>query len=75
MPYQLSDDSPVSISIYDLTGNLVRTLSIGFKSAGFYKRRVRAAYWDGRNDFGERVASGTCIYRLKPRRTIRRVGL
>ena len=64
IPYQLSGDSPVSISIYDLTGDLVRTLSIGFKTAGFYHSRDRAAYWDGRNAFGERVASGTYFYRL-----------
>ena len=36
IPYQLSEDSPVSISIYDTTGRLVRTLSLGFQSAGFY---------------------------------------
>ncbi len=65
IPYQLSGDSPVSISIYDLTGNLVRTLSLGFQSAGFYNSRDRAAYWNGRNAFGEPVSSGTYFYRLK----------
>ena len=64
IPYQLSEDSPVSISIYDTTGNLVRTLSIGFQSAGFYNSRARAAYWDGRNNMGERVASGVYFYKL-----------
>ena len=58
IPYQLSEDSPVSVSIYDTTGRLVRTLSLGFQSAGFYNSRSRAAYWDGRNALGERVASG-----------------
>ena len=64
IPYQLSEDSPVSVSIYDATGKLVRTLSLGFQSAGFYNSRERAAYWDGRNDFGERVASGVYFYQL-----------
>ena len=64
IPYQLSEDSPVSISIYDTTGRLVRTLSLGFQSAGFYNSRGRAAYWDGRNAFGERVASGVYFYQL-----------
>jgi hypothetical protein len=58
IPYQLSEDSPVSVSIYDTTGKLIRTLSLGFQSAGFYNSRERAAYWDGRNELGERVASG-----------------
>ena len=64
IPYQLSDDSLVSISIYDTTGKLVRTLSLGFQSAGFYNSRERAAYWDGRNALGERVASGVYFYQL-----------
>ena len=64
IPYQLSEDSPVSVSIYDTTGQLVRTLSLGFQSAGFYNSQSRAAYWDGRNALGERVASGIYFYQL-----------
>ncbi len=64
IPYQLSEDTPVSIAIYDTTGRLVRTLSLGFQSAGFYNSRSRAAYWDGRNAVGERVASGIYFYQL-----------
>ena len=64
IPYQLSEDTPVSISIYDTTGKLVRTLSLGFQSAGFYNSQGRAAYWDGRNAVGERVASGLYFYQL-----------
>ncbi|MDE0636002.1 MAG: T9SS type A sorting domain-containing protein [Candidatus Poribacteria bacterium] len=64
IPYQLSQDSPVSVSIYDTTGKLIRSLSLGFQSAGFYNSRERAAYWDGRNALGERVASGIYFYQL-----------
>ena len=64
IPYQLSEDSLVSISIYDTTGKLVRTLSLGFQSAGFYNSQGHAAYWDGRNALGERVASGIYFYQL-----------
>ena len=64
IPYQLSEASPVSVSIYDTTGKLVRKLSLGFQSAGFYNSRERAAYWDGRNALGERVASGVYFYQL-----------
>ena len=64
IPYQLSEDSPVSISIYDTTGQLIRTLSLGFQSTGFYNSQGRAAYWDGRNAVGERVASGIYFYQL-----------
>ena len=64
IPYQLSEDSSVSISIYDTAGQLVRTLSLGLQSTGFYNSQGRAAYWDGRNALGERVASGLYFYQL-----------
>ena len=64
IPYQLSEDSLVSLSIYDTTGKLIRTLSLGYQSAGFYHSRGRAAYWDGRNAVGEQVASGIYFYQL-----------
>ena len=64
IPYQLSEDTPVSIAIYDTTGQLVRTLSLGFQAAGFYNSQGHAAYWDGRNALGERVASGIYFYQL-----------
>ena len=64
IPYQLSEASPVLVSIYDTTGKLVRTLSLGFQSVGFYNSRERAAYWDGRNAQGEPVASGIYFYQL-----------
>ena len=64
IPYQLAEDSSVSVSIYDTTGQLIRTLSLGFQPAGFYNSRERAAYWDGRNALGERVASGIYFYQL-----------
>ncbi len=64
IPYQLSEDSLVSVSIYDTAGQLIRTLSLGYQSAGFYNSRERAAYWDGRNTLGEPVASGVYFYQL-----------
>ena len=64
IPYHLSEAGPVSLSIYDTKGTLIRTLSLGNQSAGFYQGRERAAYWDGRNALGEPVASGVYFYQL-----------
>ena len=64
IPYQLSAAADVSVSIYSVNGHLVRRLDLGHQSAGVYQRRSRAAYWDGRNAFGERVASGLYFYTL-----------
>ena len=34
---------------------------LGHQRAGVYASRVRAAYWDGRNQLGEKVASGVYL--------------
>ena len=64
IPYHLSEAAPVTLSIYNANGQRIRTLSLGFQAAGFYQSRSRAAYWDGRNDLGERVSSGVYFYQL-----------
>ena len=65
IPYQLTEAGKVTIEIYDLRGRLVRTLNLGHQQRGYYVEKNRAAHWDGRNRFGEHVASGEYIYRLK----------
>ena len=65
IPYELATDTDVRITIYTSTGVVVRTLQLGYQSAGYYTDRERAAYWDGRNTLGERVASGVYFYQLE----------
>ena len=55
IPYQLAKESDVTITIYATDGTLVRTLSLGLQTTGLYRSKSRAAYWDGKNEFGERV--------------------
>ena len=50
--------------IYAVNGGLVRTLDLGHTPAGIYQSRSRAAYWDGKNEVGEAVASGIYFYTL-----------
>ena len=65
IPFQLHKAALVRITIYDVLGHEVRRFDLGYLSAGYYKTRERAVYWDGRNDMNERVASGTYFYRLE----------
>jgi len=65
IPYQLKEDAYVVISVYTPTGQLVRTLNPGYKRAGFYTDKEKAAYWDGNNEAGEIVASGVYFYSIK----------
>ena len=65
IPYQFANPSDVQINIYDTRGTVVRQLDLGHQREGYYTTRSRAAYWDGRNDIGERVASGIYFYQLQ----------
>ena len=77
IPYDLAQDAKVDIKIYNLKGETIRELNIGFQNAGSYRRKEMAAYWDGRNAAGEPVASGVYFYSLNTGRTraIRRMTL
>ena len=65
IPFELAEAANVTIKIYDAKGQLVRTIALGQQPAGFYLTQERAAYWNGCNDSGERVASGVYFYTLK----------
>jgi hypothetical protein len=65
IPYELSEGSEVVIKIYTTTGQLVRTLSLGRREAGYYTAQERSAHWDGRNETGELVTSGIYFYSIK----------
>ena len=64
MPYQLAVSTDITLRIYSATGTEVRTLALGHQPAGWYQTRDRAAYWDGKNNLGESVASGVYFYTL-----------
>ena len=65
IPYHLANPSEVRITIYDTRGTVVRRLDLGHQREGYYTSQSRAAYWDGRNAVGERVASGVYFYQLQ----------
>ncbi len=65
IPYQLSKATEVKIDIYNVSGRLVRSLDLGWQPTGSYMTPSSAAYWDGKNAVGERVASGIYFYTLQ----------
>ena len=64
IPYQLATDADVTLTIYASDGQSIRQLALGHQVAGTYQSRSRAAYWDGKNQQGEPVASGIYFYTL-----------
>ena len=65
IPFQLAQDSLVTISIYNTKGQLIRTLYLGNRNAGVYVTKDKTIYWDGTDNFGEKVASGVYYYTLR----------
>ena len=47
IPYELSQDSEVRYSIYDVGGHLVRSMEVGFQEDEIYTSRQKVIYWDG----------------------------
>ena len=64
IPYRLAEDAFVTLTIYDGSGRVVRTLNVGHRIAAVYENRSKAIYWNGRNGLGEQVASGVYFYHL-----------
>ena len=58
--YQLAENSKVTLKIYNLLGQEVRTLMNTHQSNG-----IHSVIWDGTNNFGQRVTSGVYFYRLQ----------
>ena len=60
IPFQLAAPARVELALYNAAGQKIRTLFAGHLSAGHYRSQ-----WDGRDDAGRLVASGTYFYRLR----------
>ncbi|HIE28901.1 TPA: T9SS type A sorting domain-containing protein [Candidatus Poribacteria bacterium] len=64
IPYHLVNEAFVTVRIYNLKGELVRSFETRKQPAGAYLNREKAVYWDGRNNLGQAVASGVYFYQL-----------
>jgi hypothetical protein len=64
IPFQLAERAEIKIEVYNIHGQLIRTLELGERDPGPYLLPPQAAYWDGKNEGGEKVSSGIYFYRL-----------
>ena len=58
--FDLAQDGPCELALYDLQGRRVRTLIAEYRQAG-----PNAAIWNGLDDRGRRAASGVYLARLR----------
>ena len=61
---QPNQDLEVQINIKTISGKLIKTINQSVNSFG---NRVNDIFWDGRDDYGEKLARGVYIYELKVR--------
>jgi hypothetical protein len=52
----------VQVQVYTISGRLVKTIQQQVKTQGF---RSEGIEWDGKDDFGDQLAKGVYVYRLK----------
>jgi hypothetical protein len=62
--YSLPEDSQISISIYNIKGQKVKTLVTGTQPAGSYN-----VSWNGKDECDKDVTSGIYFYKLKTHRS------
>ncbi|MEW6104313.1 MAG: cohesin domain-containing protein [bacterium] len=66
IPYQLSQGGDTKIVIYNIVGQVVKNIDLGYKEKKYYKKLEEgsAAYWNMKNNNGEIVSNGLYFYKL-----------
>jgi hypothetical protein len=64
IPFRLAKDADVTIRIFDIRGQEIRTIHLGQRPAGYYDTKGKAVLWDGRDSYGQEVSSGIYFYNL-----------
>jgi flagellar hook assembly protein FlgD len=58
---QACDYLDVEVQIFTITGRIVKTMQQSVHNEGF---RTEGIAWDGRDDFGDKLAKGVYIYKV-----------
>ena len=57
--FSLTRSAEVTIKVYTVAGELIKTIGSTAAQAGYHE-----IPWDGRNDYGEKLANGVYLYRI-----------
>ena len=58
--YSLSEESYINLSVYDMTGRLIKTLLSESSQQG-----INEIQWDGTDSYGKSVGAGVYLYHLR----------
>lgn len=64
--FQLAEDGPVQLEIYNVRGQKIRTLVNRNESSGYH-----SIIWDGSDNDGKQVSSGLYLYKLHTSKTLK----
>ncbi len=64
---QAGQDLDVMVQIYTVSGRLIKTLEERINSTGFRLGNGDCIQWDGRDDYGDPLAKGVYVYKVKVR--------
>ena len=59
---QACNEMDVQLQIFTVSGKLVKSIQTNVYTDGY---RVNGIYWDGKDDFGDQLAKGVYVYKLK----------
>ncbi len=59
---QVCNQADIQVQVFTVSGRLVKTINQSVHSDGY---RISGITWDGRDDFGDKLARGTYFYRVK----------
>ena len=65
IPFQMPESADVTVKIYNVFGQTIRTIDLGQKGIGRYLSKDESIHWDGRNQNGELVPSGVYFYQFR----------
>ncbi|MCF8245613.1 MAG: type IX secretion system sortase PorU [Saprospiraceae bacterium] len=64
---QAGQDLDVMVQIYTVSGRLIKTLEERINSTGYRLGSGDCIQWDGRDDYGDPLAKGVYVYKVKVR--------
>ena len=65
IPFKLSEDAEVTVEVYNITGQKVKTIEAGYKKAGLYIAKEKALSYSLQNDRGDKLSQGLYFINLR----------
>jgi hypothetical protein len=65
IPFKLSEDTEVTVEVYNILGQKVKEINAGYKKAGLYLTKETALSYNLKNDRGDKLSQGLYFINLR----------